>query len=35
MLLEDIKDEDLWKFFKISGSIVAIQELVNRHHLVK
>lgn len=32
MLLEDIKEKDLWYFFRQSGSVTAIQEIVRRHN---
>lgn len=32
MLIEDIKEEDLWKYFFASGSLVAVHEIVKRHN---
>lgn len=32
MLIEDIKEEDLWKYFFASGSLVVVHEIVKRHN---
>ncbi len=32
MLIEEIKESDLWIYFRVSGSLVAIQEIVKRHN---
>lgn len=32
MLIEDIKEKDLWRYFCVSGSLIAIQEIVRRHN---
>ena len=32
MLIEDIKEKDLWKYFCVSGSLIAIHEIVKRHN---
>lgn len=32
MLIEEIKENDLWRYFQCSGSLVAIHEIVKRHN---
>lgn len=32
MLIEDIKEKDLWRYFCVSGSLIAIHEIVKRHN---